>query len=93
MADVPHRNLEWEVDRSKHLSKKDPPACQSCEEAKGAGCDLQSLGHFCVAQCRVPVSAGQDDESEKQSEEDGHEDEVCPKRADEVDQTQETHEE
>ena len=93
MADVPDGNLEWEVDRGKHLSKKDPPACQSCEEAKGAGGNLQSLGHFCVPQCRVPVCAGQDDESEKQSEEDGHENEVCPQRADEIDQTQETHEE
>ena len=73
MADVPHGNLEWEVDRSKHLSKKDPPACQSCEEAKGAGCDLQPLRHLCVPQCSVPVCSGQDDESEKQSEEDGHE--------------------
>ncbi len=92
MADVSHGNLYWEVDRSEHLSKEDPPACQSCEKAKGASRNLQPLCHFSVSQCGVPVCAGQDDESEKQSEEDGHENEVCPQCADEVNQTQQAHE-
>ena len=91
MTDVTDGDLEGEVDRSEHLSKKDPPACQSCEEAKGAGCNLQSLCCFCVSQCGVPVCAGQNNESEKQSEEDGHEDKICPECADEVDQTEEAH--
>lgn len=93
MADVSYGDLEWEVDRGEHLSKENPPACQSCEEAKGAGCNLQSLCHFCVSQCGMPVCAGQDNESKKQSEENGHEDEVCPECADKVNQTQEAHKE
>ena len=87
MADVSHGNLERKVDRSEHLGKEYPPACQSCEETKGAGRDLQSLCHFCVSLCCVPVCGGQKNESEKQSEEDGHEDEVGPQCANEVDQT------
>ena len=78
MADVSHRNLEWEIDRSEHLGEEYPPACQSCEEAKGAGCNLQSLCHFRVSLCGVPVCAGEDDKSEEQSKEDGHKDKVCP---------------
>ena len=93
MADVSHRKLEREIDGSEHLSKEDPPACQSCKEAKGASCDLQPLCHFWVPLRCVPISAGQDNESEKQSKENCYEDEISPQGAYEVDQTQETHEE
>ena len=93
MTYVSHRNLEREVDRSEHLSEEDPPTCQSCEEAKGASCNLQSLCHLFVSLRCVPISTGQYNESEKQSEEDGYEDKIGPQGANEVDQTQKAHEE
>ena len=41
----------------------------------------------------MPVRASQDNKREKQTKEDGHEDEIGPQRANEIDQTQEAHEE
>ena len=75
------------------MSKEDPPACQCREEAKGAGCNLQSLCHLFMPQCGVPVCACEDNKGEKQPKKDGHEDEICPEGADEVYEAQEAHKE
>ena len=93
VADISHGNLKWEVDGSEHLGEEYPPTCQGGQEAKGTSRNLQALCYFSVSQCSVPVCASENDESEKESKEDGHKDEICPKSADEVDQTQESHEE
>ena len=93
MANIAHGDLKREIDRRQHLREEDPPPGHRGHEPERARRDLQLLRHDGVALGQLPVGAGQDDEGHEQAEEDGHEDEIGPQRADEVDEAQEAHEE
>ena len=85
MTDIAHRNLKRKIDGSEHLSKENPPSRQGRQKSKGAGRNLQSLGHFYVSPCQLPVRACEDNKSKQQSEEDGYEDDICAECADKID--------
>lgn len=103
-AEITNRDLEGEVKRSEHDGEEDPPAthvsdereCASSDKTFGGGGSMCGsggrLGTMAVSDGKVPVCTGQAAESEDEGEEDQGKDNVGPERADEVDQTQQSHE-
>ena len=86
MTNIAHRNLNWEVDRGKHLREENPPPSRHCHKSKCPSRYLQLMCKLRIALSNLPVGARQYYKSEQKTQEDGDKDQIGSEGADEVDE-------